>query len=218
MNKPLIGLTLVLVAAASAALAQDDVSEPPTRLELAADTTIEAAPQPAPLTLSRRYLWAAKSSISPARLAGYAVTSGLYTWTDSPKEYGPHWEGFGKRMGMRLANGATGTMMEASVGALWGEDPRYVRATGQPLGKRLGHVVKMTFIARNRSGDSMPAYARYISVPANSFMSNAWRPDSEADARHAAMRIPMAFLNRAIGNAFAEFWPDAAKWLHRNQD
>jgi hypothetical protein len=108
-------------------------------------------------------------------------------------------------------------MMEASLGALWDEDPRYVRATGQPLTKRLAHVVKMSFIARNRNGESMPAYARYISVPLNSYVSNAWRPDSERDARHVAMRIPMAFVNRTIGNAFAEFWPDMTKWLHRNE-
>jgi len=53
-------------------------------------------------------------------------------------------------------------------------------------------------------------------VPANSYMTNAWRADSEANGRHAALRIPMAFLSRAIGNTFTEFWPDATKWLHRD--
>ena len=168
------------------------------------------------LTLSARYRWAARSSVSAPKLAGFAISSGLSTLTNHPQEYGSHWEGFGKRLGIRLASSATGTMMEASVGALWDEDPRYVRAAGQPLKKRLAHVVQMTFLARNRNGDLMPAYARYISVPANSYMTNAWRADSEADGRHAVLRIPMAFLSRAIGNTFTEFWPDATKWLHRD--
>jgi len=168
------------------------------------------------LTLSARYKWAARSSVSAPKLAGFAISSGLSTLTNHPQEYGPHWEGFGKRLGMRLASSATGTMMEASVGALWDEDPRYVRAAGQPVKKRLAHVLQMTFLARNRDGDLMPAYARYISVPANSYMTNAWRADSEANGRHAALRIPMAFLSRAIGNTFTEFWPDATKWLHRD--
>jgi len=168
------------------------------------------------LTLSARYRWAARSSVSAPKLAGFAISSGLSTLTNHPQEYGSHWEGFGKRLGIRLASSATGTMMEASVGALWDEDPRYVRAAGQPLKKRLAHVVQMTFLARNRNGDLMPAYARYISVPANSYMTNARRADSEADGRHAVLRIPMAFLSRAIGNTFTEFWPDATKWLHRD--
>jgi hypothetical protein len=109
-------------------------------------------------------------------------------------------------------------MMEASLGALWDEDPRYVRAAGQPLKQRLARVVKMAFVARNRNGEFVPAYARYVSVPVNSYVSNAWRPDSEKDARHVVMRIPMAFVNRTIGNAFTEFWPDATGWLRRDRE
>jgi len=107
--------------------------------------------------------------------------------------------------------------LEASVGALWNEDPRYVRAAGQPFKKRLANVAKMTFLARDRTGGFMPAYARYVSVPANSYLSNAWRADSEANAKDAAIRIPFAFLSRAAGNAFTEFWPDVARFLRRDR-
>ncbi len=209
-------LTMILASSAPSAKAQDDVFLP--RVQAAANVSAATDPQSEPLTLSRRYKWAAWSSISPTRLAGYSVSSAISTMSNEPEEFGPHWDGFGKRVGLRLASGATGTMMEASLGALWDEDPRYVRATGQPVTKRLGHVVKMSFLARNRDGESMPAYARYISVPLNSYVSNAWRPDSERDARHVAMRIPMAFLNRTIGNVFTEFWPDMTKWLHRDRE
>lgn len=213
---------LIVVSAAPAVLAQGNISaeadDPAVRVEPATDSQTAGAARMAPLTLSRRYRWAAWSSVSTQRLAGYAISSAWSTMTNSPDEYGPHWDGYAKRIGMRLASGAVGNTMEASVGALWGEDPRYVRAVGQPLKNRLAHVAKMTFIARNRNGGFMPAYARYISVPANSYLSNTWRADSEGDARHAAIRIPMSFLSRAIGNAFTEFWPDAAKWFHRLGD
>jgi len=199
----------ILGLSASAVCAQNTLVEPDTPALSATSS------QAAPLTLSARYRWAALSSVSASKLAGYSISSAWSTMTNKPVEYGPHWDGYAKRFGIRAANGATGTMMEASLGALWNEDPRYVRASGQPLKSRLAHVVKMTFLARNQNGDLMPAYARYISVPANSYMTNAWRADSEADAHHAVARIPMAFLNRAIGNVFAEFWPDATRWLHR---
>jgi hypothetical protein len=203
-----VGLAAILALSGSTLLAQNAALEPdsPSGSTAASDS----------LTLSARYQWAARSSLSAAKLAGFAISSGISTLGNHPEEYGSHWDGFGKRLGMRLVSSATGTMMEASLGALWDEDPRYVRAAGQPIKQRLAHVVKMTFLARNRNGDLMPAYARYISVPANSYMTNAWRADSEADGRHAALRIPMAFLSRAIGNTFTEFWPDATKWLHRD--
>jgi hypothetical protein len=208
--------TLILVSAARAALAQDDFTTPSALPADAIPSVIATAPPTERLTLSSRYRWAAKSSIGPARLAGSTITSALSTASNEPEEYGPHWDGFAKRVGLRLAGGATGTMMEASLGALWDEDPRYERAFGRPLKARLAHVVKMTFLARDREGGLMPAYARYLSVPANSYLSNAWRPDSERDARHTAVRIPMSFLNRAVGNLVNEFWPDATKWLRRN--
>jgi len=213
-------VSLILLGTASVALAQDDFAVPSsrdetTREERTVDLSAGVVAPYAPLTLSERYKWAARSSVQPARMFGYAVSSALSTGTNHPQEYGPHWDGMAKRFGIRAASGATGTMMEASIGALWAEDPRYVRSAGQPLKHRMLNVVKQTFLARNREGDFMPAYARYISVPANSFMSNAWRADSEANARHATLRIPMSFLSRAIGNAFTEFWPDASRLWHR---
>jgi len=59
---------------------------------------------------------------------------------------GPHWEGFGKRYGMRLTGVVTGNAMEASLGAIWGEDPRYVRVGDQPLGARIKNIIVMTLL------------------------------------------------------------------------
>jgi hypothetical protein len=197
--------TLPLLLAGAIAPAQDITPTP---------NFGDSVPTYQPLTISQRYEWAARSSITPARTAGYLVSSAISTATNEPKEYGPHWDGLAKRFGLRAANGAVGTLMEASIGALWDEDPRYDRATGQPVLKRLAHVGTMTFLARNRDGELTPAYARYISAPANSFLSNEWRPDSQANVNHALVRIPTVFLNRAIGNLFNEFWPDAKRLLH----
>ncbi|MCU1338161.1 MAG: hypothetical protein JWO19_3742 [Bryobacterales bacterium] len=211
-------IAALILASAPMVLAQDNATEPPARIEAAAGPSAIVTAQYTPLTLSGRYRWVALNTLSAPRWAGYSISSAWSTMTNAPEEYGPHWDGFAKRVGMRVAVGATGSMMEASLGALWDEDPRYVRAAGQPFKKRVLNVAKMTFLARNRNGELMPAYARYISIPTNSYLSNAWRADSEADGRHAAIRIPMSFLTRAIGNAFTEFWPDATKLWHRDPD
>lgn len=133
---------------------------------------------------------------------------------DRPREYGTHWEGFGDRYGMRLTGVVTSNAMEAGLGAMWGEDPRYPRASGESYGSRLGHVVKWTFLARNRNGDAMPAYARYFATAGNNFLSNAWREQSEADWQHALLRTGLGFLARMSSNAFQEFWPDVRGLIH----
>jgi hypothetical protein len=150
-------------------------------------------------------------------LTGGLFSSAFGTAVNNPEEYGPHWEGFGKRYGMRLTGVSTGNAMEASFGALWGEDPRYFRAKGQPFKSRVGHIIKGTFTAYNREGRTMPAYARYIAIPGNNFLSNTWRADSEADASHAARRTLYGVLGRMAGNAFAEFWPDVTDYFSKKR-
>src|SRR5207302_5552701 len=132
-----------------------------------------------------RLRWFIKSTVGLESLAGGVISSAWGTGFNNPREYGPGWEGFGKRYGMRLTGVSTGNAMEAGIGALWGEDPRYFRAAGQPFGDRLQNVMKMTFVARRQSGNFIPAYARYIGISVNNVLSNTWRADSEADARHA---------------------------------
>jgi hypothetical protein len=162
----------------------------------------------APITAGQRFRWIVSGTLGAPSLAAGMILAASGTAANSPKEYGPHWDGFGKRYGLRLAGGATSQVLEASIGSIWGEDPRYVRASGQPFKTRIGHVAKMTFLATNRNGDFMPAYARYIAIPSTQFISNAWRPDSQATVNQALVRIPFGFLSTFTSSAFSEFWPD----------
>jgi hypothetical protein len=125
-----------------------------------------------PITGRQRLHWFTRSTIGPESLAAGLFTAGFGTATNRPREYGPHWEGFGQRYGMRFTGIATGNAIEASVGALWGEDPRYFRATDQSLKGRIKNVVVMTFAARQAEGNLAPAYARYIGIAGNNFLSN----------------------------------------------
>jgi hypothetical protein len=106
--------------------------------------------------------------------------------------------------------------MEAGIGALWGEDPRYFPVPEDSFGRRVKNVIKMTFFARHPDGNFEPAYARYIAISGNNFLSNTWRPDSEADVEHALIRTAEGFAGRMAGNAWDEFWPQAKSYIfHR---
>ncbi len=171
-----------------------------------------------PITGRQRLNWTVKSTIGPVSLTAGAFSAGFGTAMNRPREYGPHWEGFGKRYGMRFTGIATGNLMEASLGALWGEDPRYFRATGQSVKWRIKNVIVMTFVARQADGELAPAYARYAGISGNNFLSNSWRADSESGFGDACLRTALGFAGRMGGNAFAEFWPTLTKHLfHKNR-
>lgn len=161
-----------------------------------------------PITPKDRVKWFAWMTIGPASITGGLISSAFGTALDNPKEYGPHWEGFGERFGMRFTGVATSNAMEAGLGALWGEDPRYFRAPLEPFGSRIIHVVKWTFVATDRNGHAAPAYARYMAISGSNFLSNTWREPSEADTGHALDRIALGFVGRMASNAWQEFWPD----------
>jgi len=178
-----------------------------TSLCLAMASAPLALGQTTPIDNSERAKWLLSENLAPLVLLENVAVGGVYTLSNSPKEYGPHWDGFGIRVGMVTAEFGVKSVMEAGLGSIWGEDPRYDRTEGQALPTRLGHVIKMTFLARNRNGEIMPAYSRYLAIPGSSFLSNEWRPDSEATLGNAAVRTGLGFLTRMGENAWKEFRP-----------
>ncbi|HWF92799.1 MAG TPA: hypothetical protein VN684_10980 [Terriglobales bacterium] len=198
---------LLIFAIFVVSITADASAQAPARRNSAASAP-DAPSTYVPITAQQRFHWFVTSTVGPTSLAAGLFSAGFGTARNTPKEYGPHWEGYGKRYAMRFSGIATGNAMEAGLGSLWGEDPRYFRDPGKPIKTRIGHAMKATFIAHDREGNLMPAYARYIAIPANNFLSNTWRADSEANSHSAAVRTLYGVLGRMGGNEFAEFWPD----------
>jgi hypothetical protein len=170
-----------------------------------------------PITGTQRLHWLLDSTVGPKTLTAGLFISAISTASNSPKEYGGTWEGFGKRYGMRLTGTATSNTMEAGFGSMWGEDPRYFRTEGEPFRGRVRNVVAMAFLAHNRDGEVRPAYARYLAIPGSNFLSNTWRADSEATSNDALLRTLWGFLGAMGSNAFTEFWPDFHRRVLHNK-
>jgi hypothetical protein len=170
-----------------------------------------------PITGGGRFEWAIMNTINLQSFGVGLVNAGWGTYFDKPKEYGTSFKGFGKRFGIRLAGVGVSNTMESGLGAFWGEDPRYPRAAEGPFVHRVGHVIQMTFMARNREGEIVPAYARYAAIGGSNFLSNAWRADSDATVGHAAVRVGLGFLGRLGVNTMYEFWPDVKNHLLKQQ-
>jgi hypothetical protein len=168
-------------------------------------------------TKGDRIAWVLDSTLGPQSLAIGIFPALIGTAENKPHEYGGTFSGFSKRYGMRLTGLATGNVMEASLGAIWHEDPRYFRVPDKPFGERVRNTIKLTFLARRPSGDYGPAYARYIAIPGNNFLSNTWRADSEANTQDALIRTGLGVVGRLASNATAEFWPDISARIFHHQ-
>jgi len=171
-----------------------------------------------PITGEERLKWIVNRTVGPVSLMTGVVSAGIDTWRNSPPEYGPHWSGFGERNGYRAADRTLANSMEAGLGYVWGEDPRYFRVPEKSMGGRIRNVFRMTVITHDRSGREMPAYARFIAVPAGAFIDSRWKPESTDDTRDALNRITVNFVNHIASNAFAEFWPDVRRRISRKHN
>ena len=175
------------------------------------------APVPAPafpykpITDKERVKWAIKSTIGPQSLAAGVVSAGWGTAFNNPEEYGGTWSGFAKRYGMRLTGVSTGNTIEASVGKLWKEDPRYFESPNRTFWGRVAHAADTTFRARGPHGNLRPAYARFTGNVGNNFLTNLWRVDSESSVEAALIRSGVGVAGKFGSNLFEEFWPSVRR-------
>ncbi len=166
-----------------------------------------------PITARQRLLWTFHSTMGRESLVAGVFSAGIGTAENDPAEFGPSWPGFGKRYGIRLSGIATQNVLEASLGSIWGEDPRYERLPGSPFRARVWNVIKLTFIARYRDGGYGPALARLGGISGSNILSDGWRARSETDGVDTAFRVLLGLLGRMSSNAFVEFWPNVRKHI-----
>lgn len=172
-----------------------------------------------PITGKQRAEWAIKQSFNYRGLAfAGPFTSAWRTMLNSPKEWDRGWEGFGKRYGDRLASVTMSNSVEAGLGAIWGEDPRYRPVHADAPKERLRNVAKQTFLATYSDGQQHFAYARLAGVTSASFMRNSYIPDSQNGASDAFASIGFSYLGRFASNLAREFTPEIRRFVLRKKN
>jgi hypothetical protein len=180
-------------------------TDPSTQPPLTADNYV-------PITGKERGLWIVEGTVG---LQSLLVVGPLATAWDtalnSPEEWGQSWSGAGKRYTQRLADVAISSTIEAGLGALWGEDPRYIPSGRHTIGSRAGYAIKTVFVAPRPDGRLQPAWGRYAGNVFNNLIENTWLPPSVTTPWQTVERCALGFLGRLAGNAWDEFWPDVQK-------
>jgi|SRR6185436_6155015 len=210
---------LVTVSVPARAFAQDDpfsgVSD--TRVSDSAQVgSSSASPSMAPINPSLRVRWLMDGAIGPKSLLLVGpLSAGWQTAWNQPEEWGQSWSGFGKRYLAREADVAIANTIEAGLGAIWGEDPRFVPSRRKGIWPRAGFAIKTTFVAPGRDGKLRPAWGRYAGKIGKNFIENEWLPPSAHTTQQMLLRAAQGFTGRMLGNLWDEFWPDVRRRLGR---
>lgn len=203
---------VMLLAAAPRAAAQEppgdalvpQITQARPSLPLSADAYV-------PITGLERVRWIVDGIVGPRSL-GVGVLGGIWqTGFNTPQEWGRTPSGFGKRYLEREADVAISNTIEAGLGALWGEEPRYIPSGRRGLRPRVQYALKTAFLAQRRDGRLAPAWGRYAGNVFNNLIENSWLPPSATTPGETAIRSVEGMVTRMLGNLWEEFWPEVRK-------
>jgi hypothetical protein len=182
------------------------------------------SPEPAPVTAeayvpitpAQRVDWTVDGTIGKRSLTVVGpLATAWQTGFNTPEEWGRGFSGVAKRYAQREADVAISNTIEAGLGALWGEDPRYIPSGRKGIWPRARYAMKTVFLAQRRDGSLRPAWGRYAGNTLNNLIENTWLPPSMTTGRQTAIRSGLGMLGRLGGNAWEEFWPDIARRLRK---
>jgi hypothetical protein len=169
-----------------------------------------------PITGAQRVDWIVDGTIGRKSLFLIGPLATVWqTGFNKPEEWGRGVSGIAKRYAQREADVAISNSIEAGLGALWGEDPRYIPSGRKGIWPRARYAIKTVFLAQGRDGRLRPAWGRYAGNTLNNLIENAWLPPSVTTPGQTALRSGMGMVGRLGGNAWEEFWPDVVRRFRR---
>jgi len=214
---PLVLAASVATPAVASGQETSGVEDPATTNQPVASQSTASAPDYVPITKHGRLVWTVEGTIGIRSLTIVGPLAGtLQTGFDMPREWRRSWSGFGKRYLQREADVAISNTMEAGLGAIWGEEPRYVPSGRKGIWPRARYAMKTVLLAQRQDGRLAPAWGRYAANVFNNIIENTWLPASATTWQQTTFRAGSGFLSRLGGNLWEEFWPDARRrWIHR---
>ena len=168
-----------------------------------------------PITRSARVSWIVDGTVGAWSLGIGLIASSLQTGLDIPSEWQRTRRGFADRYLEREVDVAMSSTIEAGLGSLWGEDPRYLHSGRVGVWPRVRYAVETAVVAPRRDGRAAPAWGRYAGNVVNNVIENAWLPPSATTPGETALRSVEGIVGRVGGNLWQEFWPDVEKRLRR---
>lgn len=158
--------------------------------------------RPDPKTRFKRY---GKSIFGPLALAKTVVSAGYSTWRNSPEEWRPTWEGFGRRFASGLGKNAIKQTTIFGLGEAFKLDSGFYRSTKKDIGGRFGDALLSTFVARKPDGKKVFGFPRIAGTYGSSIIAaEAWYP-KRYDYKDGLKNGTISLGLNAAFNIFKEF-------------
>jgi len=166
-------LFLATAIAISAQTAPNPTPSPATAATTSSLTTPYV--RPSAKTRFHRYLG---SMFGPVALGKRVLSAGWSTWRNSPEEWGPHWEGFGKRFASGTGKTIIKSTAQYGLEEAFKLDSHYYRSKNTSVGARVKNALISPVTARDENGKRVFGFPRIIGTYTGSIVAaETWYPD-----------------------------------------
>ena len=151
---------------------------------------------------AKRYF---NSMFGPMALGKRVLSSGYGTWRNSPEEWGPTWEGFGRRFASSTGKSVIKNTIRYGLEEAFKLDSRFYRSTKKDFGSRLGNALISPFTARTREGKRVLGFPRLVGgYTASIVAAETWYPDRYS-WKNGVRSATTSLAFTAAFNVFKEF-------------
>ncbi len=157
-------------------------------------------------------MWA-MNAFGPTAVAGSLGSAGWGQWvTDEPVEWRRDGAGFAKRFGVASATTAITETSFSLLSAAMRQDARYHRCPCAGVVPRVGHALRMTFMARRPDGNAGFSIAKTVSPFAGPLVTRTTLYPDRYTFGDGALSGGYAVLMNAGWNLAREFVLEAPAW------
>lgn len=143
--------------------------------------------------------------VGPVALGRQVARAGISTWQNSPEEWGPHWEGFGKRMASNFGKNLIKQTTVYGLDTALKYDSHYYRSEKKDAASKIKNALLSTVTARDRNGKRVVGIPRIVGTYTSSIIAaETWYPD-RYDWKDGVRNGTFSFAMSAGFNLFKEF-------------
>jgi hypothetical protein len=156
-------------------------------------------------TAKKRFNSYVMGMVGPVALAKTVVRAGYSTWTNSPEEWGDHWEGFGRRVASGFGKNVIESTVTYGLDETFKLDSGYYRSRKKDFKSKMSNALLSTVTARNTSGKRVFGFPHIAGTYAGHIIAaEAWYP-GRFDYKDGLKSGTISLGISAAFNVFKEF-------------
>jgi hypothetical protein len=133
-----------------------------------------------------------------------------------PKEWRQGLDGYGLRLGSRLARSVVGNLVQHGGAAALGTDVRYLSSKSTNPWKRVGNAVFFEFFTRSRSGKIVFDLPNIGGIYVQEIVGSRWLPNRTITG-YAVPNANQQIVQGIVSNVVREFLPDIVRVFRRKR-